>query len=364
LMFHLDGSQAMMNIWRMKREWALSFTQNDLPVVVFIDFGHQGNMFSHLGGYAGYGYPADTRAEYLRIYPYEIYASGSAFCYPVIESQFDAWIDTLSNGTRLIDVIKQQTGFLNTNKEIYHNVVKNEMEYYVTVNGVIPFNGEWNVVNGQLDSPVNESKVTISYMDAIDGSRSFLHIINHNWDDTNQVIITQTNIPVNIPVRDGFQNVFVVSPDFPDTLYPDFTIQDSILNLTLPSFEYYDVLILEFSPTSVSGNNLLNKPNKILLYQNYPNPFNLSTVIHYSISVNNIHSSDDLKAQTYVTLKIYNLLGEEIRTLVNKNQQAGNYSVVWDGRDDFGRQVGSGIYFYRLKLNSGFSQTKKLILLK
>lgn len=88
-------------------------------------------------------------------------------------------------------------------------------------------------------------------------------------------------------------------------------------------------------------------PQQITLYQNYPNPFNPSTTISYS-----------LPQHTFVTLKIYNNLGQELETLVNEEKSAGIYSVLFDGS-----RVSSGIYFYRLQTEN-FSQTRKFILLK
>jgi hypothetical protein len=87
-------------------------------------------------------------------------------------------------------------------------------------------------------------------------------------------------------------------------------------------------------------------PQQFLLEQNYPNPFNPSTVISYQIP----------KA-SHVLLKIYDVLGREISTLINKEQVPGNYKVEIKG------QISSGIYFYRLTTGD-FSQTKKMMMLK
>lgn len=89
-----------------------------------------------------------------------------------------------------------------------------------------------------------------------------------------------------------------------------------------------------------------------VLHQNYPNPFNPVTRIDY-----------DVGANILVKLQIFNLLGEEVRTLVNRQQPAGNHQVQWDGRDNSGRRLASGIYLYRLQAG-GFVTTKKLIVLK
>jgi flagellar hook assembly protein FlgD len=62
-------------------------------------------------------------------------------------------------------------------------------------------------------------------------------------------------------------------------------------------------------------------------------------------------------------LKIYNLLGQCIRTLVNENQSSGNHSTIWDGKDEKGREVASGIYFYRLEARD-LKLTRRMVLLK
>ncbi len=97
-----------------------------------------------------------------------------------------------------------------------------------------------------------------------------------------------------------------------------------------------------------------NFPHKFMLYQNYPNPFNPTTKIKYSIPV----PSNLSKREALVQLKIYDILGREISTLVNKEQQPGTYEFQFDGSN-----LPSGVYFYRLQVGS-FSDTKKLILLK
>lgn len=88
------------------------------------------------------------------------------------------------------------------------------------------------------------------------------------------------------------------------------------------------------------------------LFQNYPNPFNSSTCLQY-----NINTPDQ------VELSIYNLLGKEVRTLVTKYQQPGEYQVEWNGTDNIGKEVTSGIYFAILKSNT-INKTIKLILIR
>ena len=88
-------------------------------------------------------------------------------------------------------------------------------------------------------------------------------------------------------------------------------------------------------------------PTEFALYQNYPNPFNPSTTIKYSIP-----------KQSNVTIKVFDVLGSEVKTLVNKEQTQGNYEIEFDGTD-----LTSGIYFYRIQ-SGDFVETKKMILIK
>ncbi len=96
-------------------------------------------------------------------------------------------------------------------------------------------------------------------------------------------------------------------------------------------------------------------PSQFALLQNYPNPFNATTIINYELRIKN--------SPVRTTLKIYNILGEEVVTLVDKKQKAGSYRVVWDGRNNQGKELVSGIYFCRL-ITGGFSQVRKLALIR
>lgn len=99
--------------------------------------------------------------------------------------------------------------------------------------------------------------------------------------------------------------------------------------------------------TSVDERNTNQLPSAYTLQQNYPNPFNPATKINYQLSTN-----------SFVTLKVYDMLGKELTTLVNGEQQIGTYSVNFDAS-----HLSSGVYFYTLKAGS-FIQTKKMILLR
>ena len=104
----------------------------------------------------------------------------------------------------------------------------------------------------------------------------------------------------------------------------------------------------------VSPRETDNLPGTIELAQNYPNPFNPSTTIRFSL--NN-------SGAQFVQLKIFNIFGEEVKTLLAKNLPAGSYDVVWDGTDNRQRPVASGIYLYQL-INGKQRITRKMTLLK
>ena len=93
-------------------------------------------------------------------------------------------------------------------------------------------------------------------------------------------------------------------------------------------------------------------PEKFELSQNYPNPFNPTTVINYRLST-----------ESHVELTIYNQLGQQVRTLVYEKQAAGPYQIEWDGRNNSGKRISSGVYLYRLKASS-FVETRKMVLLQ
>ena len=95
-----------------------------------------------------------------------------------------------------------------------------------------------------------------------------------------------------------------------------------------------------------------NVPSSFSLSNAYPNPFNPTTNIKFNLAKNE-----------NVRLVVFNILGQKVKTLVNGDMKAGEYTATWDGRDEFGSTVASGIYFYRLESQS-FNATKKMILMK
>jgi hypothetical protein len=110
--------------------------------------------------------------------------------------------------------------------------------------------------------------------------------------------------------------------------------------------------------TGVKDETVAEIPTTFGLMQNYPNPFNPTTTIRYALP----------QAAT-VTLRVYNILGQEVATLVNESQGAGYHTIVWNGRNQYGAQVATGVYLYRLEARPSdggapFVSTKKMLLMK
>lgn len=114
------------------------------------------------------------------------------------------------------------------------------------------------------------------------------------------------------------------------------------------------VKVYELTPATgiVSPGGQSIFPDQLQLEQNYPNPFNPSTTIEYQ-----------LPSRAYINISIYNSVGQLVRVLYSGESSAGNHSIVWDSRDDSGRSVATGTYFYQVKVGDAV-QTKKALLIK
>ncbi|MFQ5652969.1 MAG: FlgD immunoglobulin-like domain containing protein, partial [bacterium] len=167
-------------------------------------------------------------------------------------------------------------------------------------------------------------------------------------------VVDGHGVTVDSTFDDGFIEVFFATdtlPPVPATTlsYIDITVPDAINNpLTVPV-----VIRVDTSSTPTSVDEVPSTiPETMQLLQNYPNPFNPSTTISF-----------DLRKSSKVVLHIYNLRGQLVRTLLDGKFNAGNHSVVWDGRDDRARQVTSGLYVTRMQAGD-FVQHHKMLLIK
>ena len=104
-------------------------------------------------------------------------------------------------------------------------------------------------------------------------------------------------------------------------------------------------------PTAVGDNGAL--PLEYGLDQNFPNPFNAQTMINFS-----------MPAPEHVVLKVYNVLGQEVVTLLDQQMDAAKHEILWEGNNNQGTVVASGTYFYSLKIGDSFEETRQMTLLK
>ncbi len=147
---------------------------------------------------------------------------------------------------------------------------------------------------------------------------------------------------------EGTQTDFSLSCDEErEYVYDLYTCNNCGCNDTTVQFTVIAVL-----PSAVEDIDHPSLPTELTLQQNFPNPFNPTTRIEFA-----------LPRASFVTLDVYNIIGRQIRTLVNQRLTAGYKAVTWNGRDNSGNQVSSGMYLYRLRTDFGI-ETRKMLLLK
>ncbi|RKY02286.1 MAG: hypothetical protein DRP54_02130, partial [Spirochaetes bacterium] len=115
-------------------------------------------------------------------------------------------------------------------------------------------------------------------------------------------------------------------------------------------FEKSEVYVGIDKPSSLA----FSDPLSFRLFQNYPNPFNMGTNISFSV-----RTSSPVRVQ----VKIFNLLGQEVRTLLDESVNSGKYVVYWDGKDNQGKTVNSGVYFCKMLVDNQYD-VRRMILLK
>jgi hypothetical protein len=206
-------------------------------------------------------------------------------------------------------------------------------------------------------------KLVDDYLHVVWGPQTFLNTVDvvEGWNMIGSISVpiptsSITSDPPGITTSDffGYSGSYVIS----DTIYPvnGYWVKVNqpgllILSSTPPLQTFAHIRIVPTSelPPPPPGDNkeIADIPKEFSLSEAYPNPFNPSTVIRYQLPVN-----------SWVTLKIYNLLGQEVVILVDQFQDAGYKSVEWDAAG-----FASGMYFYRI-ISPKFTQTKKMLLLR
>ena len=130
---------------------------------------------------------------------------------------------------------------------------------------------------------------------------------------------------------------------------PGTSLNPELLNVVC-SFPGEDNPIAISTVTASSDDDIM-LPETFALFQNYPNPFNPSTQISFDVPISE-----------FITLRVYNLLGQDVKMLSSKMMNPGNYTFVWDGTDLLNNNVASGVYFYELRAKSFISRRKMLLI--
>ena len=130
---------------------------------------------------------------------------------------------------------------------------------------------------------------------------------------------------------------------------PGTSLNPELLNVVCSFPTQDNPIVVNTITASANGDIML--PDEFALFQNYPNPFNPSTQISF-----------DIPKSEFITLRIFNLLGQDVKTLTNKLMNPGRYTFEWDGKDLLSNDVASGVYFYELRGESFISRKKMLLI--
>jgi hypothetical protein len=222
--------------------------------------------------------------------------------------------------------------------------------YGITSTGELQFNitnGGTQVWEVQATYPgiqlVNGEKYLFEFDAWSDGNRAIEAEVRKNGDPyTNHSKKGLTALTRN---RKHFTHEFIMKEPSEPQARIVINVGTSNLNVFVDN-----VSLKRLAPTGVETR--LEKPEVFRLHANYPNPFNASTTITY-----------ELPAKTHLDLQIFNVAGQAVRQLFQGEAGSGTHTLIWDGRDDAGESLPSGVYWYRLTAPSG-SETKKLLLLR
>ena len=253
-------------------------------------------------------------------------------------------------------------GRILSNEEWYINI-KLESQNYINHAAEIGRRKYAKDLLDMFDTPVfPEIDNTLSVSMDLNGAKSFKYMrdvrsideSNGVWNLKLDAHKNERKISVSGHLRGLDHKISTAIIDIPDRKII-YNFLEKGLEIVKESQVSYDLKLIVGDEDFVfnTAEAILNDiPEKFSLSQNYPNPFNPFTKMDYT-----------LPKRSRVVISIYNVLGQEVKTIINREQEYGYHSITWDGIDNRGKQMSSGVYFARMNSNS-FSQTKKMLLVK
>ena len=245
----------------------------------------------------------------------------------------------------------EELGSCEISRLLEGSLVVSESKAYLPI---LPRESASGFIIVDLSDPYNPQEITFFNVASADPPQigvwqNYVFWTVGRWFDKT-ILAIDTSEPTDIKVVGNF--------DLQENSIGWANLQDVERNFIYLTGEFFNngLFILKFTPPTgvVELSPGSDVPDRFSLQQNYPNPFNLNTIIRYSLPGS---------VKSHVSLKIYNLLGQEVQTLVDELQMPGYYSVRWDGKDKQGKDVASGIYLYQLKAGD-FVEMKKMTVLR
>ena len=266
-------------------------------------------------------------------------------------------------------------GYAEVMDSVYHwDKIKDESVTFVTKNNDINFEGnaDYALEIGYVDvHPNSFASIIFHYLDGENIEIKFNGNGNINWigsapDTVNYSVYTrnsgqnQTGDPSDWDrnymfiesYKDGLNGITIKDDDYAEwagllevTIYEEVVITKAIEQINDPV-----KLIIDATSLDIADNSAI--PTEFKLHENYPNPFNPSTNIKFDIPENGL-----------VSLIVYDLMGHKVTELVNTNMNSGFHNVSWNGTDNFGNTVSTGVYIYQLKTGN-YSNTQKMLFIK
>jgi hypothetical protein len=262
----------------------------------------------------------------------------------------------ISDGNEIF-VKKIDLSSVYTNKSIWSLGIVNDRLFALSPNGLTYFDLQSDDNNPvQLQGPVGLNGAPFAYFPQVSfggpdpGAKIKIDPQNNIWvGSSNQGVYVLLDNLLFWPDAGGIRESN--TPLLSD-LVLDIAFDTEIGVAYITTNKGINTLVIPDDMLNIEDSQPVMLPGDYSLKQNYPNPFNPLTTIQYSLPI-----------KSHVSLVLYDILGRQVRTLVNSYQDIGNRSVRWDSKNEFGKHVSAGVYLYQIHAGE-FVQTKKMVLLK